>query len=60
MLADWQSFTKFQTGKAEAAGIAQVSSECHGEGADKMKMGEEESCDHLPGLPAARAAAASG
>lgn len=53
MLADWHSFTRFQTGKAKAAGIAQVSS-----GADKMV--EEESCDHLPGLPAARAAAASG
>lgn len=56
----WQSFTKFHTGKAKAAGVAQVSSECHGEGADKMEMGEEESWDHLPGLPAARAATASG
>lgn len=55
MLADWHSFTRFQTGKAKAAGIGLVSS-----GADKMKTGEEESCDHLPGLPAARAAAASG
>lgn len=60
VLADWQSFTKLQTGKAKAAGIAQVSSECPGEGADKMNVGEEESCDRLPGLPAARAAAASG
>lgn len=54
VLVDWQRFTKFQTGKANAAGIAQVS-ECHGDGADKMKMSEE-SCDHLPGLPPARAA----
>lgn len=38
VLADWQSFTEFHTGKAKAAGIAQVSSECHGRGADKMEM----------------------
>lgn len=60
MLANWQSFTKLHTGKARAAGIAQVSSKYHGEGADKMEMSDEESCDHLPGLPADRAAAASG